>query len=768
MVSWTIDTTSPVAALNSVPSGAIGPVAVDVLVGGDGVAAYRYSLDGTAWSPVRPVSRPIRIPELPEGIHHLEVIAADQSNNWQALENATSADWEVDATVPTAYLGNLPATVTNQTSTAIDVISPPGGIPVERYAYTLDGGNSWWYGGVDEPIEIDVLNEGTHTICVNVFGDDRWQDGADGISSTANATCYTWRVDLTPTDPVNLDIVAASFEERTGICLEGIDSVKLSWTWASDDVREVLKRYRIWFSETPLDETTLPAAEEVFCDILPGLENVVEDFVINGLRSGKTYYFAVKSIDMAGNESGISNVAALTIGDRAPRLHGVALESGGMITDNAALASLVIEGADFMEADESNLVRFENSNGVFDFLSESGASDRLLARIPLGTPTGVYRVRVINKNGASGLSPDTITIGEAPLPLPVVRRMMPSVVTSGYQTRLTITGEHFNNPPERVQLAGLDGVSIDLTEIVWKSADVLTAAVDVPADFPEGRFDIRVFNTDTEYNELSVSKVEIHRPVVLSESFGTVTTMGAVLVGGEATPVGAVVKTDDRIQAGGMFCNPAKMKFYLEPGMVFDEQEQTQEDTQGYTGLILPPRRVQPSDVITGTLGVDAVQFTMGSATQLRLKDGVTLFFTIEVMLPSDSAAPVIYHVPSDGELTPAGVPGMWRDIPIDRGGTPLSVLQDFPEEGFTTTTYGLILGHMSEYALGILGEDGVWGGDDAYGLCWIGNVVSDAGAVQPQHGCMPALAAGAVAMAIFVLAGLWVDRRRRRLDRGF
>ena len=36
-------------------------------------------------------------------------------------------------------------------------------------------------------------------------------------------------------------------------------------------------------------------------------------YVVNGLESGRTYYFAVTAIDTAGGESGFSNEASKTI-----------------------------------------------------------------------------------------------------------------------------------------------------------------------------------------------------------------------------------------------------------------------------------------------------------------------------------------------------------------------------------------------------------------------------------------------------------------------
>ena len=97
---------------------------------------------------------------------------------------------------------------------------------------------------------------------------------------------------------------------------------------------------------------------EVFCVILPSGEGFVESLIVNGLAPGEQYYFAVASIDMAGNESEMSNVAVLTTTDNLPEIHSMALSAGGLQTGNGAGEDLVITGANFLGAAGTNIVRF--------------------------------------------------------------------------------------------------------------------------------------------------------------------------------------------------------------------------------------------------------------------------------------------------------------------------------------------------------------------------------------------------------------------------
>jgi len=745
--TWILDTTPPSAILHNEPSGTIGPVAFDIAVGGLGVELFRYRLDQEPWSIIMPVSKMIRIPVLEAGAHRLDVIGADRSNNWQAAEASTSAIWQVDEMVPTAVLTNLPIKVTNKRSAAIQVLSPPSGIPIERYAFTLDAGQNWDTGDISQPITIDELSEGPHTICVNAFGNERWQDGADGISFTDHATCYSWRVDLSASNPPEIIAESMPYTEQTLSGLANTGSVKLSWAWTSTDEEEVLQRYRIWISDMPFEDTSIATVKELFCDIMPGPQGLTESFILNGLPYGIPYYFTVTAVDIAGNESGLSNMATVLVESDIPEIHNVELEDGGVTTDNAAEADIVVSGARFIASDHSNILRFESNSLVFDLLSQAGTENSLTSYIPLGMPTGTYRLRVINKNGISNLSAKSITIETAATPLPVVISVIPPIVPAGTQTELTISGLNFHNSPADVQLVAADGTTTPLQSINRINSNILKAVIDVPSEFPADRYDVRVLNTVSEYNEFSAAKVEIHNLETPEDPTGVVTTTGPIYVDGDALPVKTILKTDDRIEARTYLPRPVKIKVHLEPGTKFDFQNQDSDDTINHSGYIMPPRQVLPSDIVAGTFGSNAIQFFMGSNDLLWLGDDTSLFLTMEMILPNNVVAPTIYYVSSDGDLSLAGVAGKWRDIDINSGGTPLSVLQDIPKEGLTTYTYGLLLQHMSQYALGFELENDNGDFNDDYGLCFTYSISTNVDAIHVLFGW-------ALVVAVFILLG--------------
>jgi VCBS repeat-containing protein len=201
-IAWVVDLTPPSAEIANYPTGTIGPYGNDILVQGEEVVAYRYSLDeGATWSSVYPASVPIILPDLDDGRNTLSVVGADRAGNWQDDDDARKIEWLVDASVPTALLTNLPDAVTGETYISIGVATPQGGEPVKEYYYRFDDSDDWIYGTVSQTIDQSwpLGREGEHTLCVNAGnGAGLWQDGTDGQSSIDSATCYTWRIDLTP------------------------------------------------------------------------------------------------------------------------------------------------------------------------------------------------------------------------------------------------------------------------------------------------------------------------------------------------------------------------------------------------------------------------------------------------------------------------------------------------------------------------------------------------------------------------------------------
>lgn len=86
--------------------------------------------------------------------------------------------------------------------------------------------------------------------------------------------------------------------------------VTLTWTAPGDDgTIGLAARYDVRYSLSPITAANFAQAIVAPGPPDPGAAGTLQTFTIGGLQSGATYYFAVKSVDDAGNWSAISNVA---------------------------------------------------------------------------------------------------------------------------------------------------------------------------------------------------------------------------------------------------------------------------------------------------------------------------------------------------------------------------------------------------------------------------------------------------------------------------
>jgi len=752
-VSWVVDTTPPEAELSNSPTGLVGPWAADIDVQGDDVVAFRYSLDGEPWSTIYPVSAPIALPDLPAGPHTLAVMGADRAGNWQDEEDVVEIAWEVDSSVPTALLTNLPDAVTSETSIAIGVATPAGGITVTEYYYRFEDSNRWFYGNVNEPIAVSGLLEGEYTLCVNAGdGNDNWQDGSDGASSTDSATCFNWRVDLTPANPAVLAVEnrLSLFTEMTPM----VDSkaVALSWTWSSDDAEEAIRRYRVWYSQSLITPETLESAVEVYCDILPGTEGFEEQLVIDGLIPGEAYYFAVTSIDAAGNASALSNVAVVTTDRMIPEIHTLEFDQEGLTTDNGAVDELQIRGAFFLGAAGGNLVRFVSDTALFELSSRPGTAKAISVDIPLGAPTGTYRIQVVNKHGISLSSADRVVIEEAETPLPAVRAVDPLLVLAGTSTALIIMGDNFSESLMGVNLIDADGTAVALSDVVWVNPNMIRATFMPDEDFSAGQYCIQVVNTEDAFNVISAPKLVVLHPLDLNATSGATSTTGSIRLEGGLVPVFTVMHSDDSVMSGVPKDNAARIKVILEPGTVFETQDAG--DWMPYEGPIWQPQ-ILASVTPDAGIGQDFIPFRLGADQMLKLGSDTSVFVVMEVSLPAYVSEPLVYQVETDGNLSVAGVSGTWQGIDMIAGGTILAERFNVPETGVTTFTLGILLDHMSDYVIGSTEDDVplpiTFGSSDEYGMCFIG----------AAHGAPQGLLHYLAALVVSIVGAVFLLKKR-------
>jgi hypothetical protein len=89
----------------------------------------------------------------------------------------------------------------------------------------------------------------------------------------------------------------------------GADTVVLAWTAPGDDDDVgTASQYELRMSGSPIDDANWSAATVVNGMPTPLPAGSRQSLVVQGLTRGTTYYFAMRSIDDAGNWSGISNL----------------------------------------------------------------------------------------------------------------------------------------------------------------------------------------------------------------------------------------------------------------------------------------------------------------------------------------------------------------------------------------------------------------------------------------------------------------------------
>jgi hypothetical protein len=88
----------------------------------------------------------------------------------------------------------------------------------------------------------------------------------------------------------------------------------LVWTAPGDDgTLGRVASYDLRMSPSPINDQNFAGAQQVSPSPVPVAGGAVQTHVMSGFSPGATYYFAVKSVDDAGNWSGLSNVLAVTM-----------------------------------------------------------------------------------------------------------------------------------------------------------------------------------------------------------------------------------------------------------------------------------------------------------------------------------------------------------------------------------------------------------------------------------------------------------------------
>lgn len=209
-VTFFVDTSPPAAIVSGVPVTPTGSTGATLSIGGADIVVYRYKLDSGVYSDEIPVATPISLTLLSEGPHTVSVVGRDYAGNWQVT--ATTVNWTVDLTPPTAIIMNAPPINTNSTGAILTV----NGIDVAAYRHKLDNGDYSGETPVSVPIVISSLSEGPHSVFVLA------RDSAGNWQATP--TMVNWSVDTTPPTVIVMSAPPATTNSTSAtIAIGGVD-----------------------------------------------------------------------------------------------------------------------------------------------------------------------------------------------------------------------------------------------------------------------------------------------------------------------------------------------------------------------------------------------------------------------------------------------------------------------------------------------------------------------------------------------------------------
>jgi hypothetical protein len=148
--------------------------------------------------------------------------------------------------------------------------------------------------GETESLTVAGLDEGTWLFALKTA------DEVPNWSAMSNVASVTL-IDSMPPEQVT-DLAAVMVTAVT---------VKLAWTAPGDDGAEgTASAYDLRYALTPITAETWNAAMQVEGVFAPKLHGSAESYTVTGLEQATAYYFALKTTDSAGNESGLSNVVS--------------------------------------------------------------------------------------------------------------------------------------------------------------------------------------------------------------------------------------------------------------------------------------------------------------------------------------------------------------------------------------------------------------------------------------------------------------------------
>jgi hypothetical protein len=337
---------------------------------------------------------------------------------------------------------------------------------------------------------------------------------------------------------------------------------------------------------------------------------------------------------------------------------------------------------------------------TFEIMSTSANETKIMVDIPIGAPTGAYNLGVININGTSELSEQLYTITDPSHSVPELNKITPDV--SFPQTiDIELEGKNFTGATA-IKFVTIDLLIVYSQDIGLPTTDTtILATVDL-SDLTEGFYYNQV-HTPHGYNSIRKAQFEISTILDLNNFTGTATTTGSInMPDNGIVPVYVTLTTPDFELDNPVGVNKAKIEVEIDPGTAILYAADGL-DNVPYSGIVDPPRQIPVTPELIEKLGPIAILFSIGSSShKLIFGEEQVIFVRIDITMPDSTSDPSIYYIEPDGNISLAGIEGIRFEKMIKKGGTILSRRIGIPETGLTSYTFGLLLDHMSKFAVGI------------------------------------------------------------------
>jgi hypothetical protein len=191
----------------------------------------------------------------------------------------------------------------------------------------------------------------------------------------------------------------------------GADTVRLLWTAPGDDARVgTATNYELRISTSPIDNTNWAAASVIAGTPTPLVAGTRQRTVVHGLSAGTPYWFAIKTVDDAGNWSDISNILRWAwVYDTAPPSAPT-----GVTAAKQGDGTARVNWSPNSEADLAgySVYRTLIAGGAFSALNGSllTATEYVDNTLPAGTETVWYRISARDDSGNESAYSSTTTL----------------------------------------------------------------------------------------------------------------------------------------------------------------------------------------------------------------------------------------------------------------------------------------------------------------------------------------------------------------------